>query len=371
MADARCGLRAAEGRGRGPSTPLSLSAVRRRSFLETALPVSSQELTTGAWRTIFSGCSWLIMEYLIMLSIVIRQIVSLALVLVGIGALGQTPPPATSKDTLGVGAVKPTPALRADMVERRKELSFDRVIQAMDGHITSTLVQMRKFQVVSGSDLNDVVQIGVKGDSGAFDPATVPAAARVKLPKFLIITSVDSFLEENASARFRDGIKTKRRFQISAQAKIYDTTTGEIVDASNLQVERVVVLDKEATEVTDGQRTDEMMPLLARELSEKIAWRVADIVFPTKIIEIDEKVVTINRGDSFALAVGDVMDAYGPTREIKDPDSGEVIKRKGKKVGAVRVTEVEPTYSLGEITESTGVVVGCLLKKRSSEATGE
>jgi curli biogenesis system outer membrane secretion channel CsgG len=278
---------------------------------------------------------------------------------------------ADGKDTIGVGAVKPTAALRADMVARGKELAFDRVIQSMDGHITSTLVQMRKFQVVSGSDMNDIVQIGTKGDAGGFDPATVPAAARLKLPKYLVITSVDSFLEENATARFRDGTKTKRRFQISAQARIYDTTTGEILESSNLQVERVEVLDKEASEVTDAQRTDEMMPLLARELSEKVAWRTADVIFPAKIIDLEEKVVTINRGDTFALAVGDVMDAYAPAREVKDPDSGETIKRKGKKVGVIRITEVEPTYSQGEISEDNGVVVDSIVKKRETEAAGE
>jgi hypothetical protein len=257
------------------------------------------------------------------------------------------------------------------MVAHGKELSFDRVIQAMDGHITSTLVQMRKFQVVSGTDLDEVVKVGAKGDSGGFDPSTVPAAARVKLPKFLVVTSVDSFLEENATAQFRDGAKTKRRFQISAQAKIYDTTTGEIMDSSNLQVERVEVLDKEASEVTDAKRTDEMMPLLARELSERIAWRTADVVFPAKILEVEENAVTINRGDAFALAVGDVMDVYAPAREVKDPDSGETIKRRGKKVGVVRVTAVEPTYSEGEIIEGEGVVAGCIVKKRADEATGE
>ena len=272
---------------------------------------------------------------------------------------------AEGKNTIGVGPVKPTPALTQDMEQQGKRLALARVTESMDGHITDALVQMRKFQVVARSDLSDVFKIGAEGDTGAFDPATIPAAARLKLPKYLVVTTVDSFLEQNSEATFRTGKMTKRRFQISAQAKIYDTETAEILDSTNLQVERVEVLDALPGGKTDGKRTDEMMPLLARELAEKVALRTADVLFPEKIIDVDDDMVTINRGDLFGIAVGDVREVYGATRRITDPDSGDVIERKGKRCGRVRVTEIEPTYCQAEIEEERregAITAGCVTK---------
>jgi hypothetical protein len=180
---------------------------------------------------------------------------------------------------------------------------------------------------------------------------------------------VDSFLEENVEANFGTGRKgTKRRFQFSAQAKVYDASTGELLDAPNFQIEKTDTIITDGTQVSDAKRNDELMPATARAMAEKIAFRVIDVTFPAKVIDVEEKVVTINRGDGTGINVGEVWAVFGPSKNITDPDTGTVIKRKGRLVGKVKITSVDADSSQGDVVEDNGVVVGSILNRPQETA---
>jgi hypothetical protein len=61
--------------------------------------------------------------------------------------------------------------------------------------------------------------------------------------------------------------------------------------------------------------------------------------------------------------VGEVWTVYGPSRSITDPDTGTVIKRKGKLLGRIKITTVDPDSSQGEIIEGEGIAVGAILNR--------
>lgn len=293
---------------------------------------------------------------------------TLRLALAGLLALCPLAPALAQKETLAVRSVDATPALKLDTERKSKTLEMQRVLQSLDGHLISALGGTRKFSIVGRTDLKELQKEVDLAGSGLVDGATAPAANAVKGAKYTLITSVDGFLDENSTQDFGTGRRgIKRRLQISAQAKIYDTATSELLEAPNLQVEKVDVALVDAAVQTDGQRNDELMPALAKELAGKIAARTIDVVFPAKVIDKEEKVVTINRGDGMPIKVGETWQVFGPTKVIKDPDSGAEIKRKGKLVGKVRITSVEAAYSQAEILEDTGVVVGSVLKRPEPE----
>jgi curli biogenesis system outer membrane secretion channel CsgG len=268
------------------------------------------------------------------------------------------------KESLAVGIVQTNKALVDDMVRKGKIIELERVVGSLDHQLISALVQSRKFSIVGRSDLKQLLDEQNLGASGIVDASTAPEQGKVRGAKYKLVATVDSFLDENAVATFASGRKaTKRRFQLSAQAVIYDTTTSEAIESSNFQVEKSDVLDAPDGQVSDAKRTDELMPAVAREMSEKIANRTVEVLLPAKIVDKDDKQVTINRGDSFGLKVGEVWTVFGPTKTITDPDSGEVIKRKGGLLGRIKITSVEPTYSQGELLEDKGVVVGSVVSR--------
>ncbi len=274
-------------------------------------------------------------------------------------------PAQAQKETLGIAAVEATPALKEDLARQGKSIEMRRVLEGMDGHLISAFTGIRKYSVIARSDLSKLLREQGLGDSGNVDLATAAASGKIKGLKYAVVTSVDHFLDANEEMEFpgtgRKGIK--RRLQISAQAKIYDCATGEILDAPNIPLEKVDPSIVEPGLKTDAKRNDEAMPALAKELAEKIAARTVDVIFPAKIIDKEDKLVTINRGDGMPIKVGEVWLAYGPTKTIKDPDSGAEIKRKGALLGKVKITSVEATYSQGDVVEGTGIVVGAVLNR--------
>jgi curli biogenesis system outer membrane secretion channel CsgG len=271
-----------------------------------------------------------------------------------------------AKETLAVATVASTPALKTDVEQRGMAASFNRVLESLDQHLVTSLAQSRKFTVVGRKGLlKDVIAEQDLGQSGLANADTAPELGQLKGAKYTLTTTVDSFLENHEVAAFAEGRKLKRRFQISAQAVIVDTTTGEVFDTANIQLDKIDIVDLPANvaESMTGSRTDELMPLLAKELGAKIAANTVAAVFPVKVVDVeDEKTLTLNRGASF-FAVGDQVELYGPSKTITDPDTGAVIKRKGKPVGKARVTSVEPDYSQAEVFENTGVKVGCQATK--------
>lgn len=273
---------------------------------------------------------------------------------------------ADGKETLAVATVGATAALKEDMNKRGMGPSFARVLESLDQHLVTSLAQTRKFTIVGRKGLlKDVVGEQDLAQSGLANAATAPEAGQLKGAKYTLTATMDSFLENREVASFAEGRKMKRRFQISAQAVIVDTTTGEVFDTANVQLDKMDIVDLPAnvTETQIGARTDELMPVLARELAEKISAITVASVYPVKVIDVeDEKTLTLNRGASL-FAEGDLVEIFGPGKTVTDPDTGEVIKRKGKAVGKARITSVEPAYSQAELIENNGVKVGCQASK--------
>ena len=271
-----------------------------------------------------------------------------------------------AKETLAVATVGATAALKADMGKRGMGASFSRVLESLDQHLVTSLAQTRKFTIVGRKGLlKDVLGEQDLAQSGLANAATAPEAGQLKGAKYTLTATMDSFLENREVASFAEGRKMKRRFQLSAQAVIVDTTTGEVFDTANVQLDKMDIVDMPAnvSETDVGSRTDELMPVLARELAEKIAAITVASVYPVKVIDVeDEKTLTLNRGASF-FAEGDMVEIYGVSKTITDPDTGEVIKRKGKSVGKARITSVEPAYSQAVLIENNGVKAGCQATK--------
>ena len=299
---------------------------------------------------------------------VLNKTMSLAMALGLLGALQASAQ--GKKEVLAVGKVEPTKALAEDIQRKGKAIEMRRVIEAMDGHLISALAQSRKFTLVGRSDLADLLKEQDLGDSGIVDASTAAEKGKVKGAKFRLATTVDSFLEENVEQNFgatgRKGVK--RRFQLSAQAKIYDASTGELIEAPNFQIEKSDVIINDGTQVTDAKRTDELMPALAREMAEKVANRVVDVAFPAKVIDKEDKTVTINRGDGGGMKVGEVWNVFGAGKTIVDPDTGEQIKAKGRLIGKIKITSVDARSSQGELLEDNGVTVGAILTRPQEAA---
>ena len=273
-------------------------------------------------------------------------------------------PAFAQRQTLAVDKVKASTSLTADIAKDNRGIQCARIVEAMDRHIISAITSSRKFTIVGRQDLKTILDEQDLGQSGIVNQDTAAQLGEVKGAKYKLVTVVDHFQEETARATFNEGEKLKRRFQVSAQATIYDTSTGDVLDASNIQVEKVDVIGIDpGTSNRQGGRTDELMPLVTRELAEKTTARLVDVLFPAKIIDVDGTTITINRGEGF-FKQDDVITLFSKGKTVVDPDTGEKMTIKGKNLGTARITSVDPTNAQAELAPNVTATVGAQVKKQ-------
>jgi len=83
---------------------------------------------------------------------------------------------------------------------------------------------------------------------------------------------------------------------------------------------------------------------------------------PILIADVDGNVVMLNKGSNAGLKSGQDVNISRKGKVIKDPSTGKVLKIKYDKIGSIKLTNVEESYSEGEIISGTGFLVGDIVK---------
>ena len=273
------------------------------------------------------------------------------------------------KATIAISSITPTPALDASL-KQDKKLELKRIVESLNSQLIDRVNATRKFDVVGRSDLGDIFHEQALDTSSNVDVKTVAQAGKLAGATFLLVTTVDDFQDYVETATFAgtDRSATKRIFRLSVVGKLYDSSTGKLIESANLQTGNDVF--KDITEnhnysTKDGNLSDEMMVVIARDLAEKIANHIADVIFPAKVLIRRDKEVIINRGEGGGIAVGDIFNAYALGQELIDPDTKESLGREEVRVGKVKITQVNPKTSQAEILDDTGIDKGAILRKAS------
>ena len=291
---------------------------------------------------------------------------------------------AQEKSTLAISSIKPTASLLASVNSKTvtttttdtksEAMLFDtkqelnRIVESLDGQLIDRVNATRKFDVVGRSDLNDVIKEQDLGASGNVDAKTAAKAGKLLGAKYLLVATVDDFQDYIEKAVFEGtgNTATKRVFRFSVVGKLYDSTTGKLMESANFQTGndefKQIQMDRNYS-VKSGELSDEMMVGISRSMAQKIANHIVDVVYPAKILIRRDNIVTINRGEGAGVAEGDVFNVFAQGDELKDPDTGEVLGREEVKVGKVKISQVNPKTSLATVVEDTGVDKGGVLRK--------
>ena len=271
------------------------------------------------------------------------------------------------KATIAVSSIKATPSLDAS-VKPDKKLELGRILESMNSQLISAISATRKFEVVGRSDLNDILKEQDLGASGNADARTAAKAGKLAGATFLLVTTVDDFQDYVETATFEGTGRssTRRVFRLSVVGKLYDSSTGKLIESANLQTGNDAFKDiseNRSYSTKDGNLTDDMMVAVARNLAQKIATHFAEVIFPAKVLTRRDKEVTLNRGEGGGVAVGDKFNVFALGQELIDPDTKESLGREEVKVGRVKITQVNPKTSTADILEDTGIDKGAILRK--------
>ena len=269
-------------------------------------------------------------------------------------------PLSAAKKTIGIGAVEVTPAMLQSASADGTRDVLSRISQSMDGQLIDKIHNTRKFDVFSRSDLDKILKEQEFANSGNVD-VTDPNAAKAFMLggiQYTLTTSISDFQDYKETAYFEGLGETisKRNIRLGAVAKIYDTTTGKLLETANFQLDTGGHEEKSKFVVSSsGLRSDKYILELATEMADRIANRVVDVLYPARVLAVTGDQVTINRGDGTGIEVGQTWSVYALGEALIDPDTGESLGQEEISIGTVEIKRVNPKTSIGIATENYGI----------------
>ncbi len=280
------------------------------------------------------------------------------------------------KSTLAVTKVSATKSVENTMKANGTIDTFNRVVEAIDVNLLSAFNGTRKFQMLSRSDLDAVIKEQGFAASGNASISDVNAVKMGKIlgAKYIVTVTVDDFQDFKDKAHFSTLKKSdeNRSIRIGAIAKIIDSTTGSILETANIIAKRRSYVSKDdIANHSGGNKSDENIALLTRDICAQIANKVVDVIFPPKVIGKTGKIVTFNRGEGTGVQVGDEYAIFALGEKMVDPDTGDELGAEEVDIGKMRVTSVTPKFSKGIILEDNGVAKGQVLRLTKKAAPAE
>jgi curli biogenesis system outer membrane secretion channel CsgG len=245
---------------------------------------------------------------------------------------------------------------------------------AQDMFITE-LVKSGKFTVVDRERLDALMREKNLSLAGEIDPRTAVQAGKLLGVEYILFGNITEFGSETAGAQVGWGIGVdvkRKKFVAALDARLVNTTTGEIVWADKARKEesgvKVFVMGSGGG-VDDKRMFDKVLLPCVEELAKKlVATELATSATVVgrvsgKIARIDGAKIFINLGSEHGLKEGDTFDVYKTGAVIKDPDSGEVLGAEEEKIGTIRVVAVKGAkYSECVAVSGGGFAVGNVVK---------
>ena len=90
--------------------------------------------------------------------------------------------------------------------------------------------------------------------------------------------------------------------------------------------------------------------------------QVRQVIVSGLVAAVDGGQVILNVGAKAGVKVGDQLNVERVTKEIKDPSTGQVLRRMSTPVGVVKVTDVDDVSSIATAVSGTGFKVGDAVK---------
>jgi hypothetical protein len=86
------------------------------------------------------------------------------------------------------------------------------------------------------------------------------------------------------------------------------------------------------------------------------------------IADVSGGTVVINKGSNDGLQVGMRMSIERIGKEVKDPATGQVLRRTTQRIGQVQLIDVDSRSSIGKILSGSKLAVGDLAKPLNNSA---
>ena len=254
--------------------------------------------------------------------------------------------------------------------------------------LVTKLVQGGQYSVIERKQLDKIMAEQNLGASGRVDEATAARIGKILGVDALIMGSIHSFGRDDKSKGGGGGVNVpvpifggvkigskKAKAQVGINFRMVATDTAEIFSAGDARGESkregasiqasggvkgvytdgaIGMNSSNFAETIIGEAIYDCVNKLAAQLEEKATSLPARTAAAVKtegvIADVSGATVIINIGRNAGLKKGDRLEVKRVTREVKDPDTGKVLRVVSDKVGEVVLTDVDETSAEGKFS---------------------
>ncbi|MEE2718680.1 MAG: CsgG/HfaB family protein [Planctomycetota bacterium] len=250
------------------------------------------------------------------------------------------------------------------------------IIEGTDGQLMNAMQQTRKFELVGRSDLDAILKEQDLAASGLVDPGDPQTARQFGLAgvQYVATVAIDNFQDITARAtvegQFGPNEAERRTIQLQAVVRIYDTTTGTLLESTSVQLDESAVNEIITGAREDGRRTNRLIGDVVAAFSSAAANTITDAVLPPKVLAYTMGVISFNRTAASGVEPGQIWEVFAPGDELVDPDTGESLGVEEISIGWARVTDAGSKFSKARAIEDFGITRGSLMRLRPAGLPG-
>ena len=278
-------------------------------------------------------------------------------------------------------------------------VSLEAITHALEVQLADRFGAEHQFTVLEGADLNIAVPRQENHPYNLKDAATAESFHKAGI-RYLLVTSLEDMKNETvdraqgrvgyqtasgSSAGVRErsrkettyadthaSIATQGKFDahrvidqkiyLLVRCRLFDAATGELLDSAS----HTFTTNRSYIALAAGSKevsASDLFETAARTLADRIAIREREALYPISVLEKAENKVTINCGSDAGLKAGQVLNVYAVGKELKDPDTGEVLGHDEKLVGRVFIIQLQPKFAKAKIWDDNGIVKGNILRR--------
>lgn len=236
--------------------------------------------------------------------------------------------------------------------------------------LVTELVKSKAFTVIEREELKKVLEEQGLGGTGIVDPATAAKVGKVLGVRFLVMGKVTEFsLNESSTGvgsllslfgsknEQLNSLDSKNRTaKVAIDARLIDTETAEISFA-----EKGVGEESASNISMSGQNfgmTEFRESILGKATEKAIASLVQKVVVSAKaepegkVIDVEGSTITINMGEG-EITIGQELKVFSKGKELRDPDTGELLEVQVNEIGLARVISVSKKTAKALVVETT------------------
>jgi curli biogenesis system outer membrane secretion channel CsgG len=237
------------------------------------------------------------------------------------------------------------------------DVSRDSVVKSIQQGLVDQFTQSRKFSVVDRNSLDDerYSQEAKRILNGESNMANMSKFGSRTMADYILVGNItnfsvnkkqSSYYGENFTSYTISAIVTYRLLEVATMEVKWSNTVNENLsgDASSLFIQ------------ADNDSYSQASNYLVKQLTKKVSDQVIGVAYPLTVLKALDNNVYLDQGGE-RVTRGSIYNIFARGSVVKDISTGRLITVNGKKVATVKITDVMPKYSIGEIMQGNSLVV--------------